>query len=74
MRDVDKERERFRFMAESMPQKIFTAKPNGDIDYFNRQWLEFTGLSFEADQELGLDSIRSSRRRGRKRARLAGID
>ncbi|HKQ74714.1 MAG TPA: chemotaxis protein CheB [Blastocatellia bacterium] len=39
--------ERFRFMAESMPQKIFTAQSNGEVDYFNRQWTEFTGLSFE---------------------------
>jgi PAS domain S-box-containing protein len=39
--------ERLRFMAESMPQKIFTAKPNGDVDYVNRQWFEFTGLPFE---------------------------
>ncbi len=39
--------ERLRFIAESMPQKIFTAKPNGDVDYFNPQWMEFTGLAFE---------------------------
>lgn len=39
--------ERFRFLAESMPQKIFTATPGGEADYFNRQWLEFTGLTFE---------------------------
>jgi PAS domain S-box-containing protein len=39
--------DRFHFMAESMPQKMFTAGPNGDIDYFNPQWMEFTGLSFE---------------------------
>ena len=39
--------ERFRFLAESMPQKIFTARANGEIDYLNRQWLEFTGLTFE---------------------------
>ena len=39
--------ERFRFLAESMPQKIFTVKLNGDVDYFNQQWLEFTGLTFE---------------------------
>ena len=45
--------ERFRFMAESMPQKIFTAKPNGDVDYFNRQWTEFTGLSFEQIKDWG---------------------
>ncbi len=45
--DAEKARERFRFMAESMPQKIFTATPSGDVDYFNRQWMEFAGLSDE---------------------------
>lgn len=44
---------RLRFMAESMPQKIFTAKPNGDIDYLNKQWMEFTGLSFEQIKDWG---------------------
>ena len=38
---------RFRFLAEAMPQKIFTARPDGDVDYFNPQWSQFTGLSFE---------------------------
>src|SRR5690606_7662823 len=32
-----------RFMAESMPQKIFTSKPNGKTDYMNPQWKEYTG-------------------------------
>jgi PAS domain S-box-containing protein len=45
--DLKAERERFRFMAESMPQKIFTARPNGDIDYLNQQWMDFTGLPFQ---------------------------
>ena len=44
---------RFRFMAESMPQKIFTAKANGEVDYFNRQWMAFTGLSFEQIKDWG---------------------
>jgi PAS domain S-box-containing protein len=52
-RDLKAERERFRFMAESMPQKIFTAKANGDVDYFNRQWMEFTGLGFEQIRDWG---------------------
>ena len=39
--------ERFRFLAESMPLMIFTAKPNGDIDYVNRQLTDFTGLRSE---------------------------
>jgi two-component system CheB/CheR fusion protein len=36
--------ERFRIVAESMPLVIFTAQPNGAVDYFNQHWAEFTGL------------------------------
>ncbi|HVB25911.1 MAG TPA: PAS domain-containing sensor histidine kinase [Ktedonobacteraceae bacterium] len=42
-----------RFIMESMPQKIFTAKPNGDVDYFNQQWMGFTGLTFEQIRDWG---------------------
>ena len=55
-------RERFRFMAESMPQKIFTTTPAGETNYFNRQWMEFTGLPVRTAPELGLDPSHSSRR------------
>ncbi|MGH8523632.1 MAG: PAS domain-containing protein, partial [Gammaproteobacteria bacterium] len=44
---------RFRFVMDSMPQKIFTATPNGDVDYFNPQWTEFTGLPFETIRDWG---------------------
>lgn len=37
--------ERLRFMAESMPQKIFTATPEGLVNYFNHQWNVFSGLA-----------------------------
>lgn len=37
----DSERQ-LRFMAESMPQKIFTIKPDGGLDYVNPQWDEYT--------------------------------
>lgn len=45
--------ERFRFMAESMPQKIFTATATGEVDYYNQQWIEFTGLTFEQIRDWG---------------------
>ena len=45
--------ERFRFLAESMPQKIFTATASGEVDYFNQQWTEFTGLSFDQIRNWG---------------------
>jgi PAS domain S-box-containing protein len=44
---------RLSFMAESMPQKIFTATPTGEVVYFNRQWTDFTGLSFERIRDWG---------------------
>ena len=44
--------ERFRSVAESMPQIIFTAQPDGSLDYFNRHWAEFTGLSFEPSENM----------------------
>jgi PAS domain S-box-containing protein len=36
-----------------MPQKIFTATAAGDVDYFNPQWSEFTGLTFEEIRAWG---------------------
>ncbi len=45
--------ERCRFVAESMPQKIFTTLANGEVDYFNQQWTEFTGLSFAQMKHWG---------------------
>lgn len=43
VRRLQQSEQRLRFMAESMPQKIFTAKPDGEIDYVNGQWIEFIG-------------------------------
>jgi PAS domain S-box-containing protein len=38
----DSER-RFRQLADAMPQIVWTARPDGNIDYLNRRWTEFTG-------------------------------
>ncbi|MCX7399321.1 MAG: PAS domain S-box protein [Planctomycetales bacterium] len=42
-----------RFIMDSMPQKIGTTNPNGEVDYFNPQVTEFTGLSFDQLQTWG---------------------
>ena len=36
--------QRFRQLADAMPQIVWTAGPDGQIDYLNRRWTEFTGL------------------------------
>jgi two-component system CheB/CheR fusion protein len=40
-------RERMRFVLDEMPQKVFTAAPDGAFDYVNPQWTEYTGLGLE---------------------------
>lgn len=45
--------QRLRFVMDSMPQKVFTATPAGEVDYFNPVWMAYTGLSFEQIRDWG---------------------
>jgi PAS domain S-box-containing protein len=36
---------RYRALAEAIPHIVWTARPDGQIDYFNQRWFEYTGLS-----------------------------
>ena len=44
---------RFRQLADSMPQFVWTANPNGAIDYFNDRWYEFNGLTRGSLDDVG---------------------
>ena len=46
-RDLYLSREHFRFLADNIPVIVWTTERNGDGVYFNKQWYEFTGLTFE---------------------------
>jgi PAS domain S-box-containing protein len=35
----------YQAIAESIPQIVWTADPDGTVDYFNRRWFEYTGLT-----------------------------
>ena len=35
---------RFRHLAEAMPQMAWIARPDGEIDYYNQRWYDFTGV------------------------------
>lgn len=36
--------EKFRQLADLVPQIIWTAQPDGYVDYYNKRWYEYTGL------------------------------
>jgi PAS domain S-box-containing protein len=37
--------QRYSFLADTVPQIIWTARPDGTVDYFNKAWLDYTGLT-----------------------------
>jgi two-component system CheB/CheR fusion protein len=40
-------REHFKFLADTIPVIVWTASADGEYDYFNRQWYNYTGFSPE---------------------------
>lgn len=44
-------------IADTLPHLVWTANPNGDIDYYNQRWLDYTGTSLEETQGWGGESI-----------------
>ncbi|HEY9861862.1 MAG TPA: GAF domain-containing protein [Candidatus Obscuribacterales bacterium] len=42
--------QRFRCMAESIPQMVWVAQANGFTEYYNQRWFQYTGLTLEESQ------------------------
>jgi PAS domain S-box-containing protein len=38
---------RYRALAQAVPHIVWTARPDGAVDYFNQRWFEYTGRSVE---------------------------
>ena len=49
--------QRFRTLAEAMPQIVWTAGPDGAVDYYNRRWFSFTGISREEGEGWGWTGV-----------------
>jgi len=43
----------FRRLMDLVPAKISNALPSGEVTYFNRNWLEYSGMSFENLRDYG---------------------
>jgi len=50
--------ERFRFLTDAIPHKMWTSGPDGRATYYNKQWHDYTGIvGFEALREKIWDFI-----------------
>jgi len=41
---IEESEEKFRQLADLVPQIIWTGKPDGYVDYYNKRWYEYTGF------------------------------
>jgi PAS domain S-box-containing protein len=47
----------FRQLADSMPNMVWTARPDGNPDYFNERWYEFTGSARDTSIDLSWEPL-----------------
>jgi PAS domain S-box-containing protein len=43
----------FRYLADTMPQVVWTATTGGSVEYFNARWYEYTGMTPESSLDEG---------------------
>ena len=49
--------QQYRFLADAMPQIVWTAKPAGEIDYVNHGWSDYTGLDLAHTAGTGWTTV-----------------
>jgi PAS domain S-box-containing protein len=49
--------QRYRDLADAMPLVVWTARPSGELDYYNRRWFDYTGLTLEQSQSWGWEPV-----------------
>ncbi len=47
----------FRMLTDAMPQKMWTADKNGNVNYFNQQWFDYTHKKFSELKGVGWEKI-----------------
>ncbi len=49
--------QRYRFLADTVPQIVWTSKPDGNLDYYNQRWYDYTGMTFEQTKDAGWQPV-----------------
>lgn len=49
--------QRFKFLAETIPQLVWSTNKDGVVDYFNKQWFDYTGQDKQDSKKWGWSSV-----------------
>ncbi|RYF99353.1 MAG: PAS domain-containing sensor histidine kinase, partial [Chitinophagaceae bacterium] len=56
-RDLFLSREHFKFLADNIPVIVWTTKADGQVDYFNKLWYDYTGLNSDQSKGFGFNNV-----------------
>ena len=55
-RRLEESESRYRFLTEATPNLLWTATPDGNVDYFNERWCDYTGMTVDQSKGTGWQS------------------
>jgi PAS domain S-box-containing protein len=70
---LEESEQRYRFLTDTMPQIMWSSKPDGNLDYFNQRWYDYAGMTFEETKDWGWQPVVHPDDLGRRTALIAGI-
>lgn len=56
-KDLVLSQEHFKFLADNIPVIVWTARPDGGLDYYNQRWYDYSGLNFEQTKDWGWQPV-----------------
>ncbi len=75
--DIEEQRQtidQMKLLAESIPQLVWTCNPNGECDYMNEKWTEYTGVPARKLQVIWLEQLHPDDRESTKKAWQSAVD
>lgn len=55
--EIEKSEQRYHLLADAVPLIVWTAQPNGELDYYNQRWFDYTGMSLEETKGWGWQPV-----------------
>ena len=55
--EVNTPDEQLRAIIDTIPALVWSARPDGSAEFFNRRWLDYTGLSYDEARDWGWEKI-----------------
>jgi len=49
--------EQYHALADAMPQIVWTARPDGTLDYYNKRWFDYTGTTLSQTEGRGWEMV-----------------